>query len=58
MASFEIEIEVICDEYGSTLKTFESQSGFGNSLMSVEPCENCLEKEYDRGVEDGVANLK
>ncbi len=52
MALFEMEIEVVCGECGDALTTTESQDSFSINSISVEPCETCLGKEYDRGVED------
>ncbi len=43
------EIEVRCEKCGEPLVgTFTAR----DERLDVEPCETCLEKEYDRGVRE------
>lgn len=61
MPSFDISVDfdVYCARCGAGLcqqSNTESKSSYrGTShAVNVEPCENCLRKEYDKGLDDAA----
>ena len=45
----------MCNECGNSLELqFADIDNRGNIDLKVSPCESCLEKEYDRGLEDQI----
>jgi hypothetical protein len=53
MPNVTIDIQVWCScGKGLCNQSTEKQGRFGPGI-EVEPCETCMSKEYDRGVDDG-----
>lgn len=52
MVSITLNVEVECDRCGLTLK-----SKFDGETLSVEPCEACMEEQWDRGYIEGKNDL-
>jgi len=54
MAEVKVEIDVEC-ECGNPLSTTTDKWGTG---LIVEPCDKCLENEYEKGKIDGYAEAE
>lgn len=50
---YEIDIVVEC-KCGNVLSQIESSDG----VVTVKPCEDCLNEQYDDGFEDGQDSLE
>ena len=53
MPSFEVEFEVVCSCGNGLCRQVSATSKNGVFSVSVEPCEKCMEREYDKGNESG-----
>ena len=55
MPSFKVEANFVveCQACGSDLmaEATDTETAYG-IVVSVETCDRCMEKEYDRGIED------
>ena len=53
---FEIEPVLECNVCGKGLSLAVSgKDRYGNPILKVDPCSNCLSDEYRRGLEDSEA---
>lgn len=51
MAEIRVELEITCAECGEELELSEQR--FANRI-SLKPCEYCMNKAHEEGVEEGI----
>mgnify|MGYP001412427559 CR=1 FL=1 len=52
-AEIELDIEVICDDCGATLKARFTDDRKGPRIM-VEPCKHCCDESFENGKAEGA----
>lgn len=54
MPNFTIDFEVVCGKCGAGLCNQSSGSNYrGQNVVTVDPCEKCINASYDEGFEHG-----
>jgi len=50
-----MEIKITCSECNGVLGIYRTMvTGNGDLIIDVEPCDTCMEREFDKGKEEGI----
>jgi len=59
MPKMEVEFEVVCGQCGTNLdKNSSGEIHRGTSRITVQPCQSCLDNEFEKGVDKGLDDAK
>ena len=50
--SIDVDITVECSVCGNKRELFEGTSNFGHTVYQLEPCQDCIDAAYQKGVSD------
>lgn len=59
MPDIEVSIELFCNRCGAVLAATATAAKYPqDARFDIDPCEKCLENEYDKGHDDGYAEAE
>lgn len=53
-ATVDINVTVKCNKCGGVLTYDESKDNYGDPVLNVDPCEDCKDEAYEKGVADTI----
>ncbi len=48
----DVEVKLICSKCGASLEGYGSKTRYGNPLINVTPCQDCLDNTYNKEQEE------